>query len=378
MCLVCHKEQIEAVHARGVLRCSDCHLGNSLDSDKGLAHKGMVKNPGELYIAQKTCGRTGCHTKEAGWVKNTLMATNRGIISTLLYYWKEAEDQYSQVGVDTLKRGNMTDSPAIDYFSKLCGTCHLWLEKGKHPDFLAEKGGGCTACHIVKESEKGHPRIVRAIPIKNCVRCHNRSGRIGLTYQGIFETEGYGTPFENGDFSENELEDGRFFRKIDPDVHFVNGLLCVDCHTQKETMGDGKRRAHMEEQLEITCEDCHSPKALMTGKKKGLRIITIDNRPFLKRKADNKPILLSMTDSRCEEKTHKRLSCQACHSRWVPQCYGCHIVNDKRKGQMNWIKGKKTPSSWAEFRSIVRYESPPLGVLRQEDGKEKVVIIVPG
>ena len=56
------------------------------------------------------------------------MATNRGILGTLLYYWGEAESQNTELTVKDLIDSDKT-SLAIDYFRKLCGTCHLWKKK---------------------------------------------------------------------------------------------------------------------------------------------------------------------------------------------------------------------------------------------------------
>ncbi len=385
MCLLCHKDTPGKAHAREVVSCSDCHLGDSLSSDKFEAHRGMVLNPGELKYAALTCGRPGCHSKQVEWVKNTLMATNRGILSTLKYYWGEARDRRADITVeDLMSRGQR--SIAEDYFSKLCGTCHLWLERGKHPGFLGEKGGGCSACHLIygnnkkKGIEKAHPRLVRNIPIENCVRCHNRSGRIGLSYQGMYETEGYGTPFEGGDFTENELSDGRYFRTMVPDIHYEKAMLCVDCHTQKETMGDGKKRAHMEEQLEVECADCHDTSRYEAAKKKGLHLEKKGERLFLKRKKDDASLEVRLLDpKRCRDKDHESLSCQACHSRWVPQCYGCHVVRRAQEQQTDWLAGKTTYGKWMEYRSFMRYEAPSLGVLEDvKKGEKEIVILVPG
>ena len=384
MCLLCHKEAPEKVHGRKIVRCSECHLGNSLSSNVFYAHKGMVKNPGELKFVNRTCGRPGCHEKQVSWVKHTLMATNRGIISTLMYYWKEAPNQYGNLTIPDIMRMKRK-TPSLDYISKLCGTCHLWLERGRYKGFLSEKGGGCSACHLVKakgkgQSQKAHPRLVRAIPIENCVRCHNRSGRIGLSYQGKYESEGYGTPFKNGDFTTNELEDGRYFKKLPPDIHFKNGLLCVDCHTQKETMGDGKERVHMEEQLEVHCVDCHDPNSFDAAKKKGLAVKQNGKGGWIfVRKRDKVQLSLSMLkEGVCRDRDHRRLSCQACHSTWVPQCYGCHAVRRSDKSQTDWLEGRRRPGMWREYRSFMRYETPPLGVYTGKNGRQEVRVIVPG
>ncbi|NDY43446.1 hypothetical protein G3N55_11410, partial [Dissulfurirhabdus thermomarina] len=263
LCLGCHRQDPGGAHARDVLGCAACHLGDPLAGDKTRAHRGMVKNPGELRLGPRTCGQAGCHPNQLRWVENSLMATNRGIIDALRTYWGESAGPGAEdLTVHGLARSGLT-SPALDYFRKLCGSCHLWMEKGSLPDFLAAKGGGCTACHQEKPEpdtprERAHTRITRDAPLENCVRCHNRSGRIGLSYQGLMESEGYGTPYEAGDLGTHQLEDGRYVRSMPDDVHHRKGLACVDCHTQRETMGDGTRHVHFEEQLEVRCVTCHA------------------------------------------------------------------------------------------------------------------------
>ena len=400
LCLGCHKERPDKAHGREVLGCAVCHMGNPLAGDMQRAHRGMVLNPGELRFVDRTCGQSGCHPKEVTWVKNSLMATNRGIISTLRFYWGETSNHNEDLSVKTLKDTGM-DSPALDYYRKMCGSCHLWVERRTLPSFLIDRGGGCTACHLV-EKGRAHPWIVKDIPIENCVRCHNRSGRIGLSYQGQMESEGYGTPYEGGDFSPRQYVDGRFYRVLKDDIHHRKGMICIDCHTQKEVMGDGRRRAHFEGQLEVTCKTCHGdPKTLkaiselqganlsvsnplahqQVGRNTGpprLDIVEKGGSFFLRGKQDKKLHPLDSPDPiACLQPVHHRLSCQACHSKWVPQCYGCHILQDKTKTQLDKIAIKETPGRWEEFRSFIRHTCPPLGVF--DHGKyQQVVILVPG
>lgn len=91
MCLFCHTtEKLDAAHDGSVIGCTPCHLGDPLAIDKERAHRGLVNNPGDLRIAQQTCGVEGCHPTDPNKVVNSLMATNRGILGTLLYYWGKA------------------------------------------------------------------------------------------------------------------------------------------------------------------------------------------------------------------------------------------------------------------------------------------------
>ena len=85
MCLNCHtREKLDGAHDTLVVGCSPCHLGDSLAIGKKEAHRGMVLNPGDLRVVERTCSVEGCHPADAHKVKNSLMATNRGILATLL------------------------------------------------------------------------------------------------------------------------------------------------------------------------------------------------------------------------------------------------------------------------------------------------------
>jgi len=398
MCLSCHKDvKLDPAHAPAVIGCAPCHLGNPLAVTEDEGHKGMVINPGDLRHVEKTCSVEGCHPTDAHKVKNSLMATNRGIIGTLLYYWGESDSQNTDLTVEELIRTGET-SLALDYYRKLCGSCHLWKQKNDLPglpEFFNEKGGGCTACHfqipgkggmdavVVGDNEnyetspekKVHPQITRKVQSANCVRCHNRSGRIGLAYMGIFESEGYGTPYEKGGLNSKQLPGSRFYLEIADDVHHEKGMECIDCHTRNEIMGDGTSYAHYEEQLEISCEVCHSDRPGVTRKNESLTNLETDQgKTVLIGKVDEKvhPVRTAKKGV-CDFPAHKRVSCEACHSTWVAQCYGCHVKRDEAKTHLDKLSLEETAGLWQEGRSYIRYERPMLGVW-----KDEIVVVTPG
>jgi len=385
MCLACHRqERLDAAHDTKTLGCAVCHLGDPLAVSKAKAHNGMIKNPGDLKVVGRTCGLEGCHAIDVPKLKNALMATNRGILATMRYYWGEAPDQKSDLSVETLVTTGQ-NSLALDYYRKLCGSCHLWKQKNDlkgGPAYYNEKGGGCTACHAVKgtaaageDPAKVHPLISKKVPSENCVRCHNRSGRIGLSYQGLYESEGYGAPLKDGKRGGKKLADGRFVLELADDIHHAKGMACIDCHTREEIMGDGNRYAHYEEQLEIGCATCHHASPGTTRKNRRLNNIVKEGGDYLLvAKLDGKkhPLHLPRPGA-CDYPGHRRLSCESCHSGWAPQCFGCHVKLDRRETHLDKLTLKETAGWWEEGRSWMRYEKPTLAVW----GKQ-VVIVTPG
>jgi len=92
-CMFCHKDvsDPDASHPVSAFGCQSCHLGNPFSLDKERGHLTMVKNPGDLSVVDKTCGKPDCHPEVVIRVKNSVMATNRGIIKVLRYHWEGVE-----------------------------------------------------------------------------------------------------------------------------------------------------------------------------------------------------------------------------------------------------------------------------------------------
>ncbi len=408
-CLACHDQvsDPDPSHPVSALGCVSCHLGNAHSLDKERAHAGMVQNPGDLRVADQTCGRTECHPDIVPRVRTSIMATNKGILNTLYYHW-ETDEQLAAAPRDVpgMLRDPERLSLAEDQFAKMCASCHLWKVRDGEGE-IGLRGGGCSACHVVEKGRTeddptlasfNHSRLSIRIPADNCLRCHNRSARQGLSYQGLFESEGYGTPYVRGSPGTRRLSGGRFYMEGPADVHFEKGLTCIDCHTHWELMGDGEEHEYMEEQTEITCEMCHDPEfeALRSGddlarslsdlnravpqldtsnivySPKGAPLYhfrSIGRQAVLFRKLDGKPVPVQSTDLSQPHHTlsgHERLSCQACHSRLMPQCYGCHLEYRRDRFQIDKLSGQETRGQWKEGRSYMRLVNPILGVEEEE------------
>ncbi len=404
-CLTCHKgvADMDANHPVETFGCAICHLGNPNTADQAIAHAGMVRNPSDLHWAAQTCGQADCHPGLVQSVKKSIMTTNSGLVASTLLQWQESSNRE-----DSLKQidGGFPDtSLATSHIRKLCAGCHINKVEHDFPGEFGARGGGCNDCHLLPAKEVGgHPRFTTKIGISTCEKCHNRSNRTALTYQGKFESEGYGTPFEGGNSSSDTLSGGRFFYHIPADVHFKAGMVCIDCHSTEDVMGDGHLHAHLETQVHIRCSDCHEARfAKPDSASRVFKVVqvneylriptdslflvtqagtflpnTIKEKGAVRliRKMDGKILSVPQIQNKpeCSLPGHERLACQACHTAYMPQCYGCHDTYDPNRAQMDKVSHKETPGHWSEGRSYIRFEDPPLML----DQLDRVMPAAPG
>lgn len=412
-CLLCHSDFPDPgiSHQIKEMGCTPCHLGDPLATTKRQAHQGMVLNGSDLRYVNLTCGRSKCHPSQVHKVENSVMATNIGIIDNLFNLFSEKPKLFpkEQIGTEEIINSpKLKQFKAVLLYRKLCGSCHLWKKHSKGNTEYKRKGGGCSACHQVDRA--GHSLITARVPDSNCYRCHNRSGRIALSYTGKIESAHYGTLFENGILASHRLDKHRFYAQDIADIHHSKGLWCIDCHTELDLMGDGKRYQRKTKQVDITCENCHGNEnsniqtiPLNDATKNLIRVLELPidiNKitGFLVSKhkyplyniiiKQGKPdIMISKgtgkkyeikqisTDGIHFSKIHKRLTCQACHSYAAPQCYGCHTEYYSKDRQYDHISAAITSGQFYETRDFnVCFRKPALGVT--ENGK--VAIMVPG
>ncbi|MBI4848221.1 MAG: hypothetical protein HY808_06530 [Nitrospirae bacterium] len=325
---------------------------------------------------------------------------------------------------------------ADSQWRKSCGRCHFWVDRNDtdHNASADYRAQGCASCHVlydddgkykgndptIPKDKSGHPKVhqvTTAIPATQCIHCHNRGGRTGTSFEGRVESDFYGTPFDKGGQSKLKFH-GKYYNTLTMDIHYEKGLECIDCHTQYDVMGDGNIYSKKFEQVEVRCEDCHGNynEGLKTAKvtKQNDRVVRLSVvSPNYKNKAgdemvltargnkytnakiiDGEAILISKFDGR-EHKMpvitgkkgahsipqhQERMDCFSCHSRWVPQCYGCHdyydqasMSGDRLTMRTDTKKGVKTPGNWPEWRSYVRYLEPALGI----NAKGKVAPYMP-
>jgi hypothetical protein len=460
-CLTCHQgiEQISPSHPVQAVGCIVCHGGQGLALTKTEAHRGLLgRNPSDLRTARASCGGGGattrCHAGRESPVANmvyrverTIMASMTGVLTSLRLAWgaqSEFPARFASAGISDPRRphpapprtlAGLLKVPANqegvgqaqladEHWRKFCARCHLRSERKAG---MSVHGQGCAACHgrrvtsgrylgedaAIPDDQPGHAsyhRFFETPPEEQCRRCHNRSGRLALNYRGQMEDENGRTPWPQGK-PRYQLSGRRGLQQLLPDVHADKGMSCIDCHSSRDIMGDGRIYGRMRFQNEMRCATCHggpdgAPKTgppdaaakyeASYGPLKKARSLNANSRLLLSakgrplanlRSGPKGAVLLSRSqpgkrhkiplisgDGRHQQPGHQRLACQACHSRWTPQCYGCHDYKKAKGSLWDYALGKHTPGRWQESRDLYRFTDPVLGL----DSRGQIRPFVPG
>jgi hypothetical protein len=191
-----------------------------------------------------------------------------------------------------------------------------------------------------------------------------------------------------------KLADGRPIGTASADVHAAAGMRCLDCHTERELMGDGATHRHAHEARDVTCEDCHravassakdadreavaerlraswTRRGLPTPSRTPLR--TKAGTPLWRTESAPASLLLATSGARRAIpqaspkpyhtlRGHERLSCQSCHAVWAPRCTSCHTHLDPTESAIDHLSGKAVIGRWLEDAGGNGYGPPLLAV----------------
>ncbi|GIK86718.1 MAG: cytochrome c [Betaproteobacteria bacterium] len=415
-CVACHADVsgLGAWHAPQRIGCAACHLGDAGATDASSAHAGLLTIPGNLADAPRTCGRSECHASVVPRVERSIMTTMAGVIATNR---RVLGDDAAPAGGPP-HPGVLGDGVADSHLRELCVGCHLGQPKtARGPIGEQSPGGGCNACHLdhaardepVAAGTRRHPALTLTPRNGHCFGCHSRSGRAATNYEGWLEIRGE-PPGGLRAEQLRRLQDGRFLRRVQPDVHHERGLECVDCHTARELMGGGETVADKRGQLRIVCSDCHAARlasvpadridaesALLLALRRwhvepGQRLGTTrqgdvlvnvfvdgDGRGWLRRKRTGAVLPLAPPAEACNgDPAHARLACTTCHSAWAPRCPTCHTSYDPAGEGFDHRDQRWRPGTWNETAGPFEAAQPTLGVHRDASGREEVQTFVPG
>ncbi|MBE9489756.1 MAG: hypothetical protein IMY67_05635 [Bacteroidetes bacterium] len=414
-CLQCHlnTKGYSKYHNPETIGCASCHLGNTNTINKDESHKGMVLIPGNLSDAKETCGK--CHPNELNKIEKSLMTTNSGLVAVDKYIFGESDTPDDHYHIKNIK-----NTPSDKHLRDLCANCHLGAEKKEFGEInQLSRGGGCNACHLnYSENSKNdlhnyllsnktilptfHPSTDIFMNNTHCFGCHSRSSRISTNYEGWQETlldekdivgkEGY-----------RVLEDKRVYTYNGEDIHHSKGMLCIDCHSSHEVMGDGNSYSHEEQAVKLQCSDCHFKDRPNTIHYDSLddesllvflhREYSHTDKPIIVVEKDNHPLVNTFVDSTgrafligkkdgslyelmpqsnvcSRDNAHKNVACSTCHSTWTPRCIGCHNEFDKNEEMaFDLLDRKYVKGQWKEYVAEFSSSLPAMGV--RESGKEK-------
>ena len=409
-CIVCHKEMngFSSFHDPKHIGCVVCHLGDASSSHKETSHMNMVAIPGNLNDAALTCGK--CHPQELDKIQHSLMTTNSGLVAVDKYIFWETDSPDHHFDIR-----NLGHSPVDDHLRNLCANCHLGAEKSEFGAISElSRGGGCNACHLNYSEQASHElekylssgktALVQMHPSTDvfmndthCFGCHSRSSRISTNYMGWHETLLDELP-ESNDFK--MFEDKRIYEYKGADVHHSKGLLCIDCHSSHEVMGDGTDYMHEEDAVKLECSDCHYKDAPKTIPYEELDIESAlvfmhrdyqhQDRPILIAEKDGHPLVNTFLNEQGEvyligkkdgkehlvkkqgelcarDEAHESLSCASCHSSWAPKCIGCHNTYDKNKQGYDLLDKKLIKGTWIEHVFEFETSLPAMGVREHKD-----------
>jgi hypothetical protein len=281
----CH-EGIESISPKMNFACTTCHAGDGAATTINESHDGMYPNPGDMSVVDDTCGK--CHPSQVDRIRKSFHYTSAGVISGARYTWgaQDRDSKYANYAVSDddgeVPEGAVTSfeqiptfgesgEPVDDYLRNQCLRCHVGVEGAKRDGDY--RSSGCSACHVIYADEGGYQgsnpttdksdpdnplkhEITVQIPAEQCVHCHNRGGRTGVSFIGTMESDGYGTPFTEGGDKSGKLH-GKYYNHLSPDVHYERGMQCIDCHTSNDIMGDGNIYMKKNQAVEIECVDCH-------------------------------------------------------------------------------------------------------------------------
>jgi hypothetical protein len=283
-----------------------------------------------------------------------------------------------------------------------CSSCHIpYSNEGYYEgaDKNISKEQGHLLVHSIQSSRKVkvqvHDNNYSGIPVETCTTCHNRGKRIGVSYQGLMETE-YQATFDAEGNGQPKLHTKRYMH-LQEDIHYSKGMLCQDCHTSIDHHGDGFNVGANLGAVEIECQDCHGttdkyPWELplgysdefkteaKTGKARGTTktlaeylkqgaipedkgdgfLLSARGNPLTKAVRHGDKVIMHLASGKDIElkplKTLKKegkisqeglvamdqikahtdkLECYTCHATWAPQCYGCHVKIDYSEGKQN-------------------------------------------
>ncbi len=410
-CVDCHGGNGTATTADGAHVKPERALPNDeriVPLDYDLSFRRFV-NPADLRVAQQACG--GCHAGIVADVKKSLHGTTAGHLSDGLFENGVVKKRGTSFSIFPVAHESTPKSPHglkelspvggfqpsapadeipthyRDVVRKNCMQCHLWSRGravrgrlGLDGDYRSE---GCAACHVtysdtgfstsadtkIDHKEPGHPlkhAMTSKIPTDTCTRCHYGDAQIGLSFRGLAQLVPGQPAGPDVPGTTAKRLNGNFYVRDDsitpPDVHHQRGMHCIDCHTSRDTMGDGEIYPVMDHAVEVECSTCHgtieAEADLKTAAGRSMKNLVREGQEvFLVSKVTGARHRVKQAKNVVDAlhpdfrpmareamtKEHGKLECYACHAGWTVNFYGFHFDRNESFTQLELISGQRTP-----------------------------------
>lgn len=379
-CTSCHSVELDANHQ---LACTSCHQGNNESQDRASAHIELVARPAHPDSMRKNCG--SCHGAKVA-----------GVAESHHFTLKNSTNGFREVfgagkTLANFREVPVADSPATvldladDLLRRRCFRCHPYTPGDNYP--AVGHGVGCASCHLPFAGGKLQSHRFQKPQDRQCLSCHY-GNYVGFDYYGRFEHDynaEYRTPFttKNDHFRPYGVE----YHQLVPDIHQQQGLVCLDCHSGPELMGESA--------VKPSCAACHLSAELA----KSLPPRVEHRRDvFLLHGGDGKEHPIPLLHHPAHFSVTEKITCQACHAQWTFNDVGKHYLRADGDDVLPWtllatqgsleveylvehnssldnielplqmtdkISGMMRPGLWYKGFTMRRWETPILGRNRE-------------
>jgi len=317
-CTDCHTEHQDANHQQS---CVSCHKGVTPAEDRDSAHLGYVPDPAHPDHLAENCAP--CHGEITGQIKNSLHFT---LAKSTNLFRKAFGGRIALSSFLETPKSNAPESPlqlADDLLRRRCFRCHPYSSGDPYP--AVRHGTGCAACHMAFTDGKAASHDLQQPGDAQCLSCHY-GNYVGFDYYGRFEHDfnyEYRTPFTISDTSFRPY--GVEYHQLQPDIHQVRGMLCIDCHSGRELMQTGAEKP--------SCAACHSSESLQHSLP-----ALVENRQgtFILHGRNGKDHTIPLMHNSAHRQQRDKMSCQVCHAQWVFNDFGKHYLRSDTEDFGPW------------------------------------------
>ena len=307
-CTDCHEVELDSNHR---LSCTSCHHGRDGAEDQESAHFQLIARPAHPDSMQSACG--SCHPEQVACAAKSghfsLPASTNGFRKS--FGAAESLNDFREVPVHESPRDIL--ELADDLLRRRCFRCHPYTAGDDYP--AVRRGVGCGACHLSFADGRLLSHDFQKPQDRQCLSCHY-GNYVGFDYHGRFEhdyNDEYRTPYTTRE--EHFRPYGVEYHQLTPDIHQQQGLICRDCHSGQELMGQSPDRP--------SCAACHArpflEKALPPR-------VTEEGDGYIFTASDGRSRPLPLLRHPAHFENTEKIACQACHAQWTFNDLGKHFL----------------------------------------------------